>query len=121
LITFDASRLTVLQITAPQPTSNALPMTLALVPGGPEAITNGLGSVRPLTVVSSVGIALPPWQRHKDMAAHARPPGRFDPNRRHSIICLKHSTRELQPERRHTRLKIELLSATGGERHDPGG
>src|SRR5438477_455225 len=42
--------------TAPQPSSNALPMTLALVPGGPEPMTKGLGSFRPFTVVAKVGI-----------------------------------------------------------------
>src|SRR5437868_2229810 len=46
----------VLQITAPQSSSKALEMTLALVPGGPEPITNGLGSFRPLTVVARVAI-----------------------------------------------------------------
>ena len=40
-----------MQMTAPQPSSNALPMTLAFVPGGPEPMTNGLGSFRPSTVV----------------------------------------------------------------------
>src|SRR3954468_24316587 len=56
LTTFEASRLMVLHMTAPQPSSNALPMTLALVPGGPEAMTKGLGSVRPSTVVLRSGI-----------------------------------------------------------------
>src|SRR6478736_3913395 len=55
-MTFDASRLTVLQMTAPQPSSKALPMTFAFVPGGPEPMTKGLGSFRPLTVHSSVGM-----------------------------------------------------------------
>src|SRR5262245_3294028 len=41
----------VLQITAPQPSSNALPMTLAFVPGGPEPTTNGLGNFRPSTMM----------------------------------------------------------------------
>src|SRR5262249_6930300 len=45
------SRLTVLQITAPQPSSYALPMTLAFVPGGPEPTTNGLGSFKPSTIM----------------------------------------------------------------------
>ena len=31
-------------------------MTLRLVPGGPEAITNGFGSLSPSTVVESVGM-----------------------------------------------------------------
>src|SRR6056297_2966822 len=31
-------------------------MTRALVPGGPDPITNGLGNLMPLTVVSSVGM-----------------------------------------------------------------
>src|SRR5262245_20208443 len=47
----------VLQMTAPQPSSNALPMTLALVPGGPEAMTNGLGSFKPSTVTLRSGMA----------------------------------------------------------------
>src|SRR6478672_8486137 len=55
-MTFDESRLTVLQMTAPQPSSKALPQTLALVPGGPEPMTKGLGSLMPLTVVARVGI-----------------------------------------------------------------
>src|SRR5678816_3946948 len=55
-MTFDASRLIVLAITAPQPSSNALPITFAFVPGGPEPMTKGLGSFRPLTVVARVGI-----------------------------------------------------------------
>ena len=33
-------------------------MTLAFVPGGPEPMTNGLGSFRPLTVVARVGISV---------------------------------------------------------------
>src|SRR5262249_26042329 len=57
LTTFEASRLTVLQITAPQPSSNALPITLAFVPGGPEAMTNGLGSFKPLAVVERLAMA----------------------------------------------------------------
>src|SRR5205823_312650 len=40
-------------MTAPQPSSNALPMTLAFVPGGPEPMTKGFGNLRPLTVTSS--------------------------------------------------------------------
>src|SRR5580700_8834276 len=46
----------VLMTTAPQPSSNALPITLAFVPGGPEPMMNGLGSFIPSTVVASVGI-----------------------------------------------------------------
>src|SRR5436190_9611879 len=49
--TLEASRLIVLQMTAPQPSSKALPITLAFVPGGPEAMISGLGSFRPSTVV----------------------------------------------------------------------
>src|SRR4051812_12717085 len=56
LTIFDASRLIVLMTTAPHPSSNALPQTLAFVPGGPEPMTNGLGSLIPSTVVASVGI-----------------------------------------------------------------
>ena len=33
-------------------------MTLRLVPGGPEPMTKGLGSLRPSTVVANVGIIL---------------------------------------------------------------
>src|SRR3954467_11216631 len=55
-MTFDESRLIVLMITAPHPSSNALPQTLALVPGGPEPMTNGLGSLSPSTVVARVGM-----------------------------------------------------------------
>jgi hypothetical protein len=55
-VTLLASRLIVLQITAPQPSSKALPMTLPLVPGGPEPITKGFGIFRPLTTVSSVAM-----------------------------------------------------------------
>src|SRR6476620_5856824 len=51
LMTLDASRMMALAMTAPQPSSNALPMTLALVPGGPEAITKGLGRRKPSTTV----------------------------------------------------------------------
>src|SRR5690606_22858549 len=40
----------------PQPSRKAREMTLAFVPGGPEAITNGLRSFRPSTVVARVGM-----------------------------------------------------------------
>src|SRR6185369_17398769 len=72
LTTLEASRLIVLQITAPQPSSKALPMTLALVPGGPEAMTSGLGRRKPSTVVlksaidSSFGPNLPKLIVHGD-------------------------------------------------------
>src|SRR5690242_21133633 len=56
-MTLDESRLIVLATTPPHPSSKALPMTLAFVPGGPEPMTKGLGNLMPLTVVSSVGIA----------------------------------------------------------------
>ena len=55
-MTLDASSEIVLQMTAPHPSSNALPITFAFVPGGPEPMTKGLGSFRPLTVVSSVAM-----------------------------------------------------------------
>src|SRR5580658_7816747 len=45
-------------MTAPQPSWNALTMTLRFVPGGPDPITNGFGSFKPSTVVFSVGITL---------------------------------------------------------------
>src|SRR5713226_6603935 len=38
-------------MTAPQPSANALPITLALVPGGPEAMTKGLGNFKPSTIM----------------------------------------------------------------------
>src|SRR5687768_8345052 len=46
----------VLMTTAPHPSSRALPTTFALVPGGPEPITKGLGSLRPSTVVARVAM-----------------------------------------------------------------
>src|ERR1700722_5706556 len=57
-MTFEASRLMVLAMTAPQPSMKALAMTFRLVPGGPEAMMNGLGNFSPSTVVASVGISL---------------------------------------------------------------
>src|SRR2546429_8359263 len=60
-MTLEASRLMVLAMTPPQPSSSALPMTLAFVPGGPEPMMKGFGSFRPFTVVASVGIS-PPGQ-----------------------------------------------------------
>src|SRR5215207_4898247 len=61
-MTLLASKEIVLQMTAPQPSSNALPMTFALVPGGPEPMTKGLGSFNPLTVVASVGMTNSKWE-----------------------------------------------------------
>src|SRR5436190_6891807 len=55
-MTFVASRLTVLAITAPQPSLKPRLITLRFVPGGPEPMTKGLGSFRPSTVVASVGM-----------------------------------------------------------------
>src|SRR5262249_7171193 len=43
-------------MTAPQPSSNALPITFAFVPGGPEPMMNGLESLRPLTVTDKSGV-----------------------------------------------------------------
>src|SRR5688572_18326337 len=57
LTTFDASRLIVLMMTAPHPSSNARPQTFAFVPGGPEPITKGLGSLMSSTVVARVGMS----------------------------------------------------------------
>src|ERR1051325_2244450 len=57
-MTFEASRLMVLAMTAPQPSLKALVMTLRFVPGGPEPMMKGFGSLRPSTVVASVGIGL---------------------------------------------------------------
>src|SRR4030081_123980 len=59
-MTFEASRLTVLAITAPQPSWKALAITFRFVPGGPEAMINGLGSLSPSTVIDRVGILLFP-------------------------------------------------------------
>src|SRR6266478_686572 len=59
-MTFEASRLTVLAITAPQPSWKALAITFRLVPGGPDAMINGLGSLSPSTVIDRVGILLFP-------------------------------------------------------------
>src|SRR5689334_11550581 len=56
-MTFEASSEMVFATTPPQPSSNALPMTFAFVPGGPEPMMNGFGRFRPLTVISSVGIS----------------------------------------------------------------
>src|ERR1700756_4052099 len=58
-MTFEASRLTVLAITAPQPSWKALAITFRLVPGGPDAMINGLGSLSPSTVIDRVGILHP--------------------------------------------------------------
>ena len=60
MTTLDESRLTVLATTAPQPSLKALLMTLRLVPGGPEPMMKGLGSLSPSTVVASVGMFLIP-------------------------------------------------------------
>src|SRR6516162_5644046 len=57
-MTFEASRLTVLATTAPQPSWKALAVTFRLVPGGPEAMINGLGSLSPLTLIDRVDILL---------------------------------------------------------------
>jgi hypothetical protein len=51
----------VFAITAPQPSRNARLMTLRLVPGGPEPMTKGLGSLSPSTVVARVGMV--GWDR----------------------------------------------------------
>src|SRR4051794_21743877 len=56
LVTLGASRLLVLAVTPPQASSNALPMTLALVPRGPEPMMKGLGNLIPFTVVARVGM-----------------------------------------------------------------
>src|SRR3954451_1776122 len=71
-MTFDASSEIVLATTARHPSSNALPITFAFVPGGPEPMTKGLGSFRPLTVVSSVGIFLSAEYLHQDEVDHER-------------------------------------------------
>src|SRR4030095_13572196 len=56
-MTFDASRLIVFAMTAPHPSRKALAMTFKFVPGGPEPMMNGFGSLRPSTVVARVGMA----------------------------------------------------------------
>src|ERR1051325_762121 len=58
-MTLEASRLMVLAMTPPHPSSSALPITLAFVPGGPDPMMKGLGSFSPLTTVSSVAIRTP--------------------------------------------------------------
>src|ERR1700747_3241829 len=60
-MTFEASRLTVLAITAPQPSWKALAITFRLVPGGPDAMINGLGSLSPSTVIDRVAILFFPF------------------------------------------------------------
>src|ERR1044071_6906559 len=65
-MTLEASSDIVFATTAPQPSSKALAMTLALVPGGPEPMTKGLGSLRPLTVVARVGMSLSAEELHED-------------------------------------------------------
>lgn len=55
LTTFEQSRLTVLAITPPQPSWKALRITAWLVPGGPDPITKGLGSLRPFTSTAKLG------------------------------------------------------------------
>src|ERR1700693_3184008 len=59
-MTFAASRLTVLAMTAPPPCWKALVLTFRLVPGGPDAMMNGLGRFNPSTVVAKVGMILIP-------------------------------------------------------------
>src|SRR5882672_5001904 len=49
----------VLQTTPPQPRSNDLAITLALVPGGPEPSRNGLSNSIPVTVVFREGMKPP--------------------------------------------------------------
>ena len=56
LTTLAASRLTVLAITAPHPSLNALEITFKLVPGGPDPMTKGFGIASPSTTVANVGI-----------------------------------------------------------------
>src|SRR2546429_4650149 len=68
-MTLEASRLMVLAMTPPQPSSSALPMTFAFVPGGPEPMMKGFGSFRPFTVVASVGIS-PPGQNQLSTNLH---------------------------------------------------
>jgi hypothetical protein len=59
-MTLEASRLMVLMTQPPQPRSKLLAMTRALVPGGPEARTNGFWNFIPLTTMERSGIGLPP-------------------------------------------------------------
>jgi hypothetical protein len=57
LTTLEASRLTVLAMTAPQPSLKALAMTLRFVPGGPGADDEGVGKLQAIDRGSSVGIS----------------------------------------------------------------
>src|SRR5260370_22417084 len=78
-MTFEASRLTVLAITAPQPSWKALAITFRLVPGGPDAMINGLGSLSPSTVIDRVGILLFPFCVTKRKNVSAVFPQKFQP------------------------------------------
>src|SRR6056297_477958 len=70
----DASKQTVFADAAPQPSAKARQITRALVPGGPEPITNGLGNLMPLTVVSSVGMVSVNELRLRQRTIRFRPP-----------------------------------------------
>src|ERR1700722_8163539 len=78
-MTFEASRLTVLAITAPQPSWKALAMTFRLVPGGPDAMIKGLGSLSPSTAIDRVRI-LPPFSIAKRKAHYQVFPKNFKPH-----------------------------------------
>src|SRR5258708_36548920 len=74
---FEASRLTVLAMTAPQPSWKALAITFRLVPGGPDAMMNGLGRFNPSTVVARVGIFLFPSLLQREIRILRRFGGNF--------------------------------------------
>src|SRR6187551_3428244 len=97
-MTLLASSEIVLQITPPQPSSNALPITFAFVPGGPEPMTKGLASFRPLTVVSSVAMAFSAKRLHEDEVQPKR-----DAERHKPIVVVEpmqgFKNRELAPRR----------------------
>src|SRR6188768_2247588 len=69
----------VLQMTPPQPSSKALEITLALVPGGPEPMTKGFGSLRPLTVVARDAMSASAVQHHQDEVQPERDAERDEP------------------------------------------
>src|SRR5687768_14114506 len=74
----------VFAITAPQPSRKARWMTLRLVPGGPEPMTNGFGSLRPSTRVVRVGMAIS-WMKQLSCEKEKRTRSRAA---RRAVRCL---------------------------------
>src|SRR5258708_10222415 len=107
-MTFEASRLTVLAITAPQPSWKALAITFKLVPGGPEAIINGLGSLSPSTVIERVGILLFPSLSQSGKSILRQFCREFQA-RHESFIVARNA---ISPHRHFFFLCLQLLSAT---------